>query len=103
MPRKRHWEVRVERFFGSYCQKRGLIHGVRAEPQTKEVADGCFYARLALAVPIHPQDNFLQVIRLAGGHCDPDMTNLGGAVLVKQSKSGPGFQTTIVPIPARPV
>ena len=101
--REGHGEEGIQRLVRAYGQRNGLIEEIIAQALPEEIADGRFDARRRLAVPVHAQDQFLQVEKFRAGNGDPDVRNDAGPVLVEQRECFAGGNPAIVLIASRAV
>src|SRR5258708_18294158 len=78
-----HGENAIKGLVSPTRQRRGLIKKIVAGAEAEEISDRSFDARRGLAVPIHSQHDFLQVLLFPVGNGEPDVRNLAGAGFVE--------------------
>jgi len=83
---KGHWEETVQRFVGPYAQRNRLIAVIVAEAKPEEITDGRLDARIALAVPVGPQDERLQMPWILARDGEPDVRDDAGAGFVENGQ-----------------
>src|SRR5271170_7287195 len=59
---KRHWEKRIQRFIRGHGERSRFKKEVVAKTETKKIADWSLDTWRGFVVPIHSQDEFLEVI-----------------------------------------
>src|SRR5438045_3209233 len=77
-----------------------MIQEIVADAQTEEVADGRFNAGCAFAVPVHAEDNLLQVLFFFVRDGEPDVGNLSGTSFIEHGNAVSGCDLAGVGIAA---
>src|SRR5260221_13858931 len=78
-----HGEKAVQGLVSANRQRCRLIKKIVAGAEAEEIPDWSFDARRGLAVPVHSQDDSLQVLLFPVGNGEPDVRNLSGAGFVE--------------------
>src|SRR5579862_2426318 len=97
---KRHGKEAIQRLVRTDLQRRRLIRVILAQPEPVKVADRSLYTRGGLAIPIHAQNQRLQMIRIITSNRDPYMRNDSGASVIQQSQRLPRSNRARIGIPS---
>src|SRR2546430_1517772 len=83
---KGHGEKTIQSFIRAHRKRNCLIQKVVAQAKTEEIANGSFDAGRGLTVPVHAQNELLQVIGVVTSDGEPDMTDKARARFVQYGK-----------------
>ena len=100
---KGHGKKRVQGAIVRDGKKLGFPDVIVTKAQPEEIAQGSLGTREAFAIPVHAQNQFLQMIRLRIVECEPDVREHAWAVHVENGERRPGLDGAKIGVAARGV